>query len=122
MVRFPAKFLNNAARAGTENRWITGSALSHTQWNRVTRYFRHGITYLPYGITFAQPDVVRTHSGLVGFFQGADMRTGNIQNMHIITQACAIRSWVIITVDIEIIPLAASGLKQQRNNVSFRIM
>src|SRR5215472_16593449 len=122
MTRLPVEFFHDASRAGTQHRGVTRTTRSDANRYGPPCGLLSGPANLTNRITLAQTDVERSYAGLVHPLQCTDVGMGDIQDMDVVTQARAVGSIVVISVNGEILPLTGSGLEQQRNDVRFRMM
>ena len=93
-----------------------------TDAHRAAGRSSHGIANLPDGISGPCADIEGLHARLIGKVESADVSLGNIQHMNIVAHARTVWSVVIIAVNREELALTASGLQQERNDMSFWIV
>src|SRR5579864_335239 len=122
MLRPPAEFGHDPVGTSAKNRRIALTPLPPSHADVLSGELPRRLNDLTDGKALAQADVVRAHPSTVKLLQCKNMRLSDVQHVNVITQAGAIGSAVVLSVDGEGLPLARGSLQNEWNHMRLGIV
>jgi len=120
---FPLQQVLSARRIGHQGGRISRAAWRHSLWHRPSGNLLDRVEHFLYRRAAAASQIQSHRTTTIGkMFQREQVCLGQIGDVNVITDAGAIRCWIVRTVEFQFGSRSCDGLQRRRNQMSLRFV